>query len=88
MSNWIFTGEELNKSIIVTNLNEVQANLIIDVYFEDKEPVKGLTYTVAPERVHSFRLDKPFCDQQYKIPRGKYTLVINSDLPVAAVFGS
>ena len=83
--NWIFTGGELNKSIIVTNLNEMRANLKFDIYFEDREPIKELTYTIAPERVFSFRLDNPICDQQYKLPSGMYTIVINSDLPVVAV---
>ena len=86
--NWIFTGGEINELLIVTNLNEVPAKLSFDVYFEDREPIKGLTLTIPAERVFSFRLDKPFCDQQYKIPSGMYSLVLHSNLPVVAVLGN
>lgn len=85
--NWIFTGGELNELLIVTNLNEVPAKLSFDVYFEDREPIKGLTLAIPAERVLSFKLDEPFCDQQYKILSGKYTLVLHSNLPVVAVLG-
>lgn len=89
--NWVFAEGNLphqgHDAITVTNLNETPAHLTFDVYFEDREPVKGLTYTIGAERVFCFRLDKPFCDQQYKIPFGQYTLVLHSDKPVVAVFG-
>lgn len=96
--NWVFTGGDLspqgddlhfqvNESITVTNINETPAHLTFDIYFEQREPVKGLTYNIGAERVFCFRLDKPICDQEYKIPFGKYSLVLHSDVPVVAVFG-
>ena len=74
-------------TLTVTNLNETVAHLSFDIYFSDRAPIKGLTCTIAAERVVCFRLDEPFCDQEYKIPLGKYSLVLHSDLPVVAVFG-
>ena len=95
--NWVFADGNLpphgenpdlqgHEAIIVTNLNETPAQLSFDIYFSDREPVKGLTYTLGAERVNRFRLDKPFCDQGYKIPYGQYSLVLHSDVPVVASF--
>lgn len=79
-----FEGHE---ALTVTNLNTVPAHLSIDIYFEDKDPVKGLTFTLGAERVFCFRLDKPCFDQNYQIPFGQYSLVVRSDVPVVSVFG-
>ena len=89
--NWVFAhGDKPEfqgyEEITVTNLNEVPAHLTFDLYFEDREPLKGLTYTLGAERVFCFKLDKPFCDQEYNIPFCKYSLVLHSDLPVVASF--
>ncbi len=86
--NWVFSVGDLRgrESITVTNLGETPVHLSFDIYFEEIEPIKGLTFTIGAERVYCFRLDKPFCDQEYKIPKGRYSLVLHSDLPVVAVF--
>jgi hypothetical protein len=95
--NWLFCDGDLppagdreplgHEALMVTNLNAQDVHLIIDLYFEDREPVKGLTATVAAERVRCFRLDQPLGDQRFQIPSGQYSLVLHSDLPVASVFG-
>lgn len=89
--SWIFADGDRRSggcdTLTVTNLNEAAVHLSFDIYFSDKAPVKGLTYTLAAERVVCFRLDEPLGDQGYNIPLGKYSLVLHSDLPVVAVFG-
>ncbi|MDD2441451.1 MAG: hypothetical protein GX821_04260 [Clostridiaceae bacterium] len=95
--NWLFCDGDLppagdreplgHEALMVTNLNAQDVHLVIDLYFEDREPVKGLTAMVAAERVHCFRLDQPLGDQRFQIPSGQYSLVLHSDLPVASVFG-
>ena len=95
--NWIFCDGDLppagdrepfgHEALMVTNLSEQEAHLTIDVYFEDREPVKGLTAVVGAERVRCFRLDRPLGDQLYQILPGQYALAVHSDVPVAAVFG-
>lgn len=83
--NWVFANGEGYESLIVTNLNEKSAHLTFDIYFSDRDPIKGLTLTLSAERVSCLRLDKPFCDQGYNIPRGCYSLVLHSDIPVVAM---
>ncbi len=95
--NWIFCDGDLppsgdsepygHEALMVTNLSEQEAHLKIDLIFEDRAPVKGLTARVGAERVRCFRLDQPLGDQQYKIQPGQYSLVLHSDIPIAAVFG-
>lgn len=95
--NWVFADGDLpprgddpefqgHESLTVTNLGQTPAHLAFDIYFSDRDPIKGLTCTLGAERVICFRLDEPFCDQKYKIPFGKYSLVLRSDVPVVAVF--
>lgn len=95
--NWIFCDGDLppsgdreplgHEALMVTNLNDCEARLRIDLLFEDRPPVKGLLATVGAERVRCFRLDQPLGEQQYQITPGQYALVLHSDVPVAAVFG-
>lgn len=94
---WVFCDGDLppagdkeplgHEALMVVNLNREKANLSIDIIFEDREPVKGLTQVLDGDRVVCLRLDKPICDQQYQIPKGQYALVLHSDVPVVAVFG-
>lgn len=95
--NWVFADGDLppagnrepfgHEALMVVNLNEEKAYLSIDILFEDKAPVKGLTHILEGEKVICFRLDKPICDQNYKIPQGQYALVLHSNIPVVASFG-
>ncbi len=96
--NWVFPDGDLpphgdnpdflgHEALTVTNLNETDAHLTIDIIFEDKDPVKGLTFTLGAERVFCFRLDYPICDQKFQIPHGQYSIVVHSDVPVVACFG-
>ena len=96
--NWVFPDGDLpphgdnpdfqgHEALMVTNLNGKPAHLTFDLIFEDKDPVKGLTYTLGAERVHCFRLDKPMFDQKYQNVPGQYSLIVHSDVPVVAVFG-
>lgn len=95
--NWVFADGDLppagdneplgHEALIVVNMNNEKAELSMDILFEDKEPVKGVTYTLDGERVFCFRLDKEIGDQKYKIPKGQYALALHSNVPVIAVFG-
>ena len=94
---WVFSDGDLppagdrepfgHEALMVVNLNKKPASLTLEILFENKEPVRDIRATVAAERVHCFRLDKPIGEQNFRIPFGQYALVVRSDVPVVAVFG-
>ena len=95
--NWIFADGDLppagdkepfgHESIMVLNLNEEKADLEIDLYFDNKEPVLGLKESLDAQRVKSIYMHKAVGEQQYKVPFGQYAIVLRSNIPVVAVFG-
>ena len=73
--NWVFPDGDLpphgdnpdflgHEALTVTNLNDTDAHLTIDIIFEDKDPVKGLHLTVPAQRVICIRTDLPFCEEE------------------------
>ncbi len=94
---WIFPDGDLpphggsephgHESLIILNLNEQDAEVEFDIYFDDKEPVKGLKDIVKAQRVRCFRMDEPLTDKGYNVPLGQYALVVKSKLPVIAQIG-
>ena len=78
---------EGHESLIVLNTSGQAANIQLDLYFPDKEPVLNIPLDVPAERVRCFRLDKPIGSAAYQIPFGQYALRIRSDVPVVVQFG-
>lgn len=76
-----------HESLIIINIGKKKAEITIDIYFEDKPPVKGIKDFVEAERVRCFRLDKPIGKQRYRIPYGQYGMVVKSSVPVVVQFG-
>ncbi|MDF2686606.1 MAG: hypothetical protein K0S55_1788, partial [Clostridia bacterium] len=76
-----------HEALMITNVNSEQTEIVIDILFEEKEPVKGIKIYLKGERVICIRLDKPFGEPKYKIPFGQYSLVLHSTVPVVASFG-
>lgn len=76
-----------HEALMITNKNTEDARIVVNLYFEDKEPVKGLHLTVPAERVICTRTDLPICEEQFQIPFGQYSLELDSNLPVCASFG-
>lgn len=76
-----------HESLIILNTNRKIARIRLDLFFEEKEPVRDIKVSVPAERVKCFRLDKPLGDQKYRVPYGQYALRIRSDVPVVIQFG-
>jgi hypothetical protein len=79
-----FPGHE---SLIILNTGSREAEIEMRIFFEDRQPVKGISLSVAAERVKCFRLDKPVGREGYKIPAGQYALRLESTEPVFVQFG-
>jgi hypothetical protein len=94
---WIFADGDLppagesapfgHEALVLVNTGDEPAQCELSVYFEDKEPVTGVRYTVGARRVLCVRLDQPLGERGYKIPFGQYAMQVDADHPVVAVFG-
>jgi len=79
---------EAHEALMLFNTNDKEADILIDVYFSDREPVKDISVKVEPERVKTLRLDHPQDFLGLKIPPlTQYALRIRSNINIVAQFG-
>ena len=79
---------EAHEALMLFNTNEKEADVLIDVYFSDREPVKEISVKVEPERIKTLRLDHPQDLGGLKIPPlTQYALRIRSNINIVAQFG-
>ena len=81
-------GDMVNhESLMIMNTGPKNANVKIDIYFEDSGPVLDLPVEVKAERIKALRLDDP-AQLGYKLPRAtQYALRIKSDVKVIVQYG-
>jgi hypothetical protein len=81
-------GDMINhESLMIMNTGNEKANIKIDIYFEDRAPVKDLLLTVDAERIKAIRLDCPE-EIGFRIPRAtQYALRIKSNVKVVVQYG-
>ena len=94
---WVFADGDLppqgqseplgHEALMVVNNCGEEAEITLDLLFEDKEPKEGIKITVPAKRVNCFRMDFPIGEEAYSIPKGQYAVILNSSVPVVAVFG-
>ncbi len=74
---------ESHEAVCVLNLNEVDANIKISVYFEDREPVEDYFAICKARRTNHIRLDKIENAEGEKIPKNlSYAILVKSDIPI------
>ena len=78
---------EGHESLLILNTTTKEANILLDIYFTDKDPVLNIHLSVGAQRVRCFRMDKPIGPDGYQVPYGQYALRIRSDVPVVVQFG-
>lgn len=76
-----------HEALMITNSRREEAHILVNLYFQVKEPVRGLHITVPAQKVVCYRMDLPFGEEEYRIPFGQYSLELESDIPVCASFG-
>ena len=82
------SGYEGHECLMILNCNDQAAEVLIDVYFEDKDPIENLKFTVPAKRIKSIRMDKPEQLNGVKIERlYQYSLRVRSKLEVVVQFG-
>ena len=52
-------GFEEYEAIVILNCKDKDAKIMMDIYFEEKEPVENIKLVVPAKRVKCFRMDYP-----------------------------
>lgn len=94
---WVFADGDLppqgdteplgHEAMMIVNNADQDADITITLLFEDKEPKEGIKIKVPAKRVNCFRMDFPIGEEQYLIPKGQFAVILNSNIPVVAVYG-
>ncbi len=82
------SGYEGHEALIILNCNDKDANVYIDFYFEDKDPIENINFVIPAKRVKCFRMDKP--EEIGGVVLGRlyqYSLRVKSDIEVVVQFG-
>jgi hypothetical protein len=79
---------EAHEALMLFNTTETEAEILIDVYFSDADPVKGIPVSMGAERIKTLRLDHPEDLCGLKIPPlTQYALRIRANVNIVAQFG-
>ena len=82
------TGYEGHESIIILNTNNKDAEVLMDIYFEEKEPIESVKIIVPAKRVKCFRMDRSNEIGGLEIKRlYQYALRFRSDIEVIIQYG-
>jgi hypothetical protein len=74
------TGYVTHESVCILNDGDEPAQCTLDVYFEDRDPILGIPFTVGAQRSLHLRLDKLKTPSGEEIPRDTcYSLRVTSD---------
>ena len=72
-----------HEAVCVLNLSEIEAEIKITIFFEDREPLKGFVAKCLPQRTNHIRLDKIVNNEGVKIPHEvSYAILVESNTPI------
>jgi len=81
-------GPEAHEALMMMNTGDTPADVKLDFYFEDTDPVKDVAITVGAERVISLHMDVPADIGGVTIPLlTQYAVRVRSSVPIVAMFG-
>lgn len=79
---------EAHEALMLLNANDSRANILLDIYFEDREPKRSIPIVVEGERIRTLRLDHPDDIGGVTIPPlTQYSIRVRSDVDIVAQFG-
>lgn len=79
---------EAHEALMLFNANEQEAEVLIDIYFSDRDPVKDISLKVGAERIKTLRLDDPKDIGGLDIPvLTQYSIRVRSNINLVAQFG-
>ena len=77
-----------HESVMILNTNEVDAHILISIYFEDRDPVENIPMTVPAKRIRAFKTDD--CEALCGLRLGvgvQYSMALKSDVGVHVQYG-
>jgi hypothetical protein len=81
-------GFEGHEAIMILNCGESDAEVLMDVFFESREPIENIALNVPARRVKCFRMDHPAEIGGLSIkPLDQYALRFRSDVEVIVQYG-
>lgn len=94
---WVFADGDLppqgkeeplgHEALMIVNNGGADANIELELLFEDKEPAAGIHIVAPAKRVKCFRMDFPVGEEKFCIPPGQYAVILRSDVPVVCLYG-
>jgi len=82
------SGLESHEALMILNTRPEPVDVVIDIYFEDRSPIKKIQSSVDGERVRTYRLDNPeHLGGTILMPLQQYALKITASKPVVVQFG-
>lgn len=82
------SGYKGHEALSVLNCNPKPAKIIVDFYFEDREPIENIELIIPAKRVKCFRLDKPEEIGGVDLGRlNQYSIRVRSNVEVVCQFG-
>lgn len=76
-----------HESICVMNVTDQDAHLLMDFYFEDRDPIESVPITIAAKRCVHVRMDNPANTGGQMLPLDTpYGARIRSDVPVVVQY--
>jgi hypothetical protein len=79
---------EAHEALMLLNTGLAPAEVLLDFYFEDRDPVIGVAVTVPAERIRCLRLDHPQDIGGLQIaPLTQYSIRVRSSQKIVAQFG-
>jgi hypothetical protein len=77
-----------HEAIMILNTNDRDAEVLMDVYFEDKDPLPGVHLQIPAKRIKCFRMDHPSEIGGLQLERlSQYALRFRSNVPVVVQYG-
>lgn len=81
----VYEGHE---SVMLLNTNNEDAHVLINIYFEDRDPVENIEYIVPAKRIRCIRTDDSSVLGGVKLDVGvQYSLSIKSDVGIVVQYG-
>jgi hypothetical protein len=79
---------EAHESLMLLNVGTVAAHARIDIYFSDRDPIRGIAVDVPAERIIALRMDAPSDLGGAVIPAlTQYAIRVTSDENLVLQFG-